>query len=618
MSELWDLLTSMVPEPRVEPQVKFGYALTDGPSNSSDLERIVALPRRPAFKGDELNLAAEYTLKYRREGGTWNLWPIQAFALRDLEQSKGLVAHIKVGGGKTALGALAGTAVGAKRVLYLCPHSVEEQVRTRAVPELARQFRIPNLANAIYCSDTDAILHVASYETVSRRPEFLVRLAPDLIILDEAHAVSNTTAARTKRFRDYVRTARPRLVVMSGTLLAKSIEDLIFFCTHTLGLGSPVPISYQEGQLWSSALDPVGDPSVVAPPGELVRLCNFGETLREGFRRRFTETLGCVATSEEDLGTSLVIQERKVKVPKEIREALEKLKETWTTPGGERLQYELDYYRVVSQVCTGFFYRWVWPEGTDLALKREWLDSRREYHQEVRAFLEHGSKPGLDSPGLLALAADRFTALYGKYQKKYPNGTKARWARIASWLSRRGKLLWRSETRARWLAVKDSLNPPTEAVWLNDFLIEDVAKWGDAHVGVVWYRNRALGERLASKTGWPLAKDGHDLERLIKEAYNKTPIIVSLRIGATGIDGLQRLFSEQLVVSPPASNKGWEQMLGRLHRMHQKADEVTTWAYMHVPEYGKALKKAVAEAEFVQQSVGSSQKLLTSTLTFPL
>lgn len=607
MISLADLLNSLPsPKPETPPQVKFGYALTDGPTNSSDLERIIALPRRPAYSG-KVDFVPEYTNKYRREGGTWDLWPIQAFAIRDLEQAKGLVAHIKVGGGKTALGTLAGTAVGAKRTLYLCPHSVEEQVRNRAIPELAKQFRIPNLAGAIHCSDTEGLLYVASYELVSRRPEYLVKLKPDLIVLDEAHAVSNITAARTKRFRDFVRSYRPNLVVMSGTLLAKSIEDLIFFCTHTLGLGSPVPLSYQEGQLWASALDPQGEPSVSAPLGDFVRLCNPGENPRSAFRRRFTETLGCVATSEEDLGTSLLIQKRKVKVPKEVHEALVKLKETWTTPGGDRIQYELDYFKYASQVACGFFYRWIWPVGVDPLLKKEWLEARLEYHQEVREFLEHNHKRSLDSPGLLAVAADRWTTL----ERRLAEHTQKRQREILNWLAKRGKPIWRSETRARWLNVKDQLSPPTEAVWISDFLVEDAATFDH---GVIWYRHRAFGDALHAKTGWPICRDGEALEEFIKVGDSSRPLIVSLKVGDTGKDGLQKMYSEQLVCTPPGSNKGWEQVLGRLHRPGQKADTVTTAVYQHTPEYCKSVENSLEHAKFVHETIGSSQKLLTATV----
>ena len=93
---------------------------------SRELDRILALPRRQW--ADE-GFAAELTKCLKRPGGTMTLLPIQAQALCELIASDGLVAPIRVGGGKTLITLLAPFVVRAKRPLLVTRASLLEKTK---------------------------------------------------------------------------------------------------------------------------------------------------------------------------------------------------------------------------------------------------------------------------------------------------------------------------------------------------------------------------------------------------------------------------------------------------------------------------------------------------------
>ena len=63
----------------------------------------------------------------------------------------------------------------------------------------------------------------------------------------------------------------------------------------------------------------------------------------------------------------------------------------------------------------------------------------------------------------------------------------------------------------------------------------------------------------------------------------------------------------------PSSGKVWEQLLGRTHRPGQGADVVEVHIYQHTGAYKQALSSAIKDAEYIQDTTGSGQKLLYCT-----
>lgn len=477
---------------------------------------------------------------------------------------------LAVGKGKTVISMLAPTVFEARKAVLLVQPQLRNQLVLKDMPFWSKHFRID-----------PSRIEVVSYSKLSRvdGADLLEKIQPDLIVADEAQALKASTAARTKRFKRFMH-AHPetRLVALSGTLTSKSLKDYYHLCEMALGTEqSPLPTFWPVLVEWAQALDPVkeGHEDDVLAVGCLEQLCNAGETARDGFQRRLRETLGVVATSDNDLGISLNIRKREYKPPYVMLAALSNLKSTWALPEGEELEDALAFSRAARQLSCGFYYRWVWPNGQ---ADNEWLDARRAWHREMRQYLSHHARPGMDSPLLLARAA-------------------------AS-----GK--WDSCCWPDWCAVKDRPMPPTEAVWVTDDFVKDVVEWGKKNVGVIWYESSSLGDAIAKASGFPLYGPGEEASRKILDEDGSRTIVASVLAHGTG-KNLQ-MFNKNLVTQPSSSGATWEQLLGRTHRPGQEADEVWVDYYEH-EAFDVAVTNAQRDAAYIFETTGQKQKLLQAT-----
>ena len=129
--------------------------------------------------------------------------------------------------------------------------------------------------------------------------------------------------------------------------------------------------------------------------GALKRFCDIEETeiqhysredqlsvCRDGYRERLTKTAGVVATSDEGVSCSLVIQKKKTdRYAGHIDQALVNLRHLWLTPSAEEVTDPLDFWRKAREISMGFYYEWKWDEGQ---ADTEWLEARREWRSYVR------------------------------------------------------------------------------------------------------------------------------------------------------------------------------------------------------------------------------------------
>lgn len=546
---------------------------------SSELTRIAALPRRTAHVTDEEVEALHRELCL--PNGTRRLRPIQALALAEARRTNGLFGPIGVGAGKSDIALLLPIIMKSKKAVLLVPANLREKVFAQDYPTLIPHYRMPKLVTGnVLPIESSCSLWVHSYNELSSasKHDLLDTIEPDLIICDEAHALRYPSAARTRRFLQYFKTHRDtRLCVLSGTMTSKSIKDYAHLAWLSLRENAPLPTKWTVLEEWAAALD---SSPVPAPAGALVELCKENESAREGFRRRIIETQGVIATSENAIGTSLVVSERKLKAPKVIVEALRQMRETWTTPDeGEAFDDILTLHRFARQLAAGFYYRWIWPKNEPLQVRTAWLEARKAWNREVANYLTYRAKPGIDSPLLLAKAcAD---------------------GRVASM------------NYERWALLKETAQPAVEAVWLDDYLVRDAVEWGREEVGIIWYEHASLGAAIARKGGFPLFGPG--AEGILKEKGTRT-IVVSIKAHGTG-KNLQS-YKRNLVTTAPTSGTVWEQLLGRTHRPGQAADEVTVDVYRHTLEMRAALTKALRDAQYQQTTTGNQQKLLSATYTF--
>lgn len=591
---------------------------------SEDLRRILELPRRdpPAPGSPQAEALIELiSSRFARENKACRCAELapnrgpnpcvtrlrlaQAWALYEIGLEAGCLGPIGVGHGKTILDLLAALAMPDCRlaVLLVPPGLVDQLIAEYKL--VGQHFRMPRLIVHRRQRDfadlrgSEPTLHVFPYSMLSR-PEstvWLEDMKPDTIIADEAHKLRYPDTATTGRvLRYFQKHPTTRFCGWSGSLTDSSIKDYAHLSALALRHASPLPINPAVVDDWSRAIDP-GD--FQAPMGALEALCRPGESVDYAFHRRLVETSGVVSTTEPAIDSDLVIEERKLsdRLPEAVRVALNDLRASWTRPDGEELVDAFAVARCAHQLACGFYYRWIFPRREPLHVIVEWLAARKEWRSELRQFLRH-RREHLDSPKLVATAASR--AWRDEWSSKPVD---------ALWYRPDQLPCWKAETWPRWKAARGTVEPKTQAVRLDPFLAEDAAAWANEHRGVVWYQHRAFGEWVGEIGKLRVHGGGPDAGPRIAAEDGRASIVASIKAHGTGRDGLQRLYHEQLVGNPPASATGWEQLLGRLHRIGQAQPVVRAEFYRHTPEIRSHVDTALARALYVETTLGSVQKI---------
>ena len=561
---------------------------------SMEWERINALPRRVL----DLDAVQDVTPLFAKPGCKLSFWPIQSAMLIECALADGLFAQVRVGGGKTLAGLALPTAMDSKNAIYLTTARLKKQLEREAAAFYGKHFKLPLdritivSYNELSSPETDDIL-----ERINERGEHPV----DLIVCDEFHSLKNPKSARTKRFLRFGdEHPAVRYAFLSGTPSTRSIIDYAHLIEMALRKNSPVPGHYRQLRDWAGALDV--KPEYVLDPGVLMRWCNEQppkeaidhrrKLARGGYRRRLAETQGVVLSSDKELGSSLIITKigKRIKLPPAVQALTNEVNRHWSL-AGEEFDSATTKARVLRQLAVGFYYIWDWPDGKP---DTEWLEARAAWNKEVREKLKH-SGPGMDSPYLLEKAAKRYW----------------KWAKTKSGKPMPAKS-WASEAWLAWREVKDRPEPPKKAIWVDDFIIDAAIEWAKKQKknAIIWYRWRAVGERLAAKSGFPHYGAGTDSEE------SRDPIIVaSIRAQGTG-KNLQHHFSRNLFVSFPANGMTVEQTVGRTHRPGQPEDEVLVDWFGHTYEFENAMAAAIEDAKFQEETHGQPQKLLYADLVF--
>lgn len=603
---------------------------------SEDLKRVLELPRRPPLDLDSPRAEAMVDLmtsrwslgdvqcqcaeidpriKAGRRRCIKRLKPVQAWALYEMGIEGGLLAHIPVGAGKTAIGILAPMALealGSKHCLLLVPPNLIEQL-VRDYQLIAQHFRVPSLyvhgIERKFPVDNAPRLHVLPYSRLSlpTSSDWIRNLRPDAILADECDRLRDPNGAGTSRviryFREHGDTTR--FCGWSGSITDDEIGDYAHLAALALRMKSPLPLDHMVVTEWGRVLDENENP---APTGELARFCEVDETLdpnsindvREGFRRRLAESKGVVVSTEASVDVDLIIEERVAPpIPPVILQALDMVRTMWVRPDtliGEKMDEELvdamQVAKVARELATGIFYRWRFDPINGVPQLRqdvdEWRDARKEWHRELRQKL-FAREEWLDSPLLCEHAAQRF---YGDRPK------------------REDRPEWESATWQRYSKIKGKVVPTVQACRVSDYLVVDAARWATEHRGIVWYAMVEFGQWVAEISGLPLHGGGPKAgERIQNEAGNRS-IIASIKSHGRGRDGLQAIYNEQLITQLPSSSTMNEQLLGRLHRQGQPEAEVRAWFYLHTKEIKDALEMALRRANYVRGTLGASQKLL--------
>lgn len=625
------------------------------PYETSEAERILGLP-----SWDPATFKVDLTDELKTPTGTMKLSPVQSLALYWARKAGGLIAPLAVGTGKTAISLLAGRVMGARRPLLLIPTDAQNPLR-REIEKMRPHWQVP-LVVAHDTKDNSGALRILPYSQLSlaRGTDILDKLQPDVVIADECHSLRYMSSARAKRviryFKSYPET---RFVGLSGTVTSKGLRDYAHLCELALRNSSPVPLKEADLIAWANVIDAdavarsqdirafeefcpnLGSLTEVEIAWALQEIdagTDTGRALkrtggqlpakslkraaRNAFRERFVRTVGVVATTEGSVQCSLKLRERALRVPDVVQEALDDLNATWTRPDGEELVTALDKWRCAAQLSQGFYYRWVWPDNV---VDTEWMGYRSWWHREVREVLKK-SFVGLDSPLLVTRAVSdlrlndlmcgacgahqRHEYTYctkcnavctGKEAQAYPLDEQEKHALISAWTH------WSSvsEEHPELPPPNKRPKPPTETVWLDAFLIEDALEWRKEHPkGLIWFDDRAVEAvlRLLGVETYGGGEDPPEDGRGMALSINAFKQVRNLQKN-----------SENLMLSWQSSGQVMEQAIGRTHRQGQEADEVLVDFYNHTDSTQEALTRSRNDAEYLQQTQGSPQKLVYAT-----
>lgn len=552
-------------------------------TNSVEFMRVKALPRRELLFSYDDGGVQDVTPLFRKEGGTMRFRPIQSAALIEAAKSDGLFAPMSVGAGKTLVTLALPEAMDSKNAVLLVPARLKKQLGYE-IEKYEEHFYLP----------TDRITVVSFHELSSAKKQHILdESGADLVVVDEAHSLRHRSSARTKRFLRFAK-ERPecRFAFLSGTMTTRSITDYAHLIELALRKNSPLPGGYREVQDWAGAIDV--KPKYVMMPGALKELCEKDEEVRDGYRRRMIETPGVVATSEDEVGASLIFRKLKAPIPGVVEQHLHEIRKNWSL-AGEEFDSAISLHRALRQVACGFYYEWIWPGGIP---DYDWLDARAAWHKEVREKLKRAKK-GMDSPLLVAQAAERFS----QWEREGAEGSPpANSFRSENWDA------WKEQKEAK---PEFNPTPPKRTVWIDNFLAHESIIWArkrqkESTPAIIWYEHKALGEEIVRLGGFPHYGAGVD------SSQAKEPVIVcSMRAQGTGMN-LQH-YSHNLFTSLPPNGAIVEQVTGRTHRMGQEADIVWVDWFGHTPEAEDAFVAAKEDAEYIEKSFGQPQKLVYAT-----
>lgn len=640
--------------PRVETYESFDRndLRGDAVGDSADIRRVAELPRRQrpsdefllefaAFLKQELGRkditretcrCADFPNMGRMTPTGFDvhcdeLLPTQAWTLYEAAKYGGILGPIGVGHGKTLLDMLVAMVLAKVRtVVLLLPSPLKKQFDDNWA-YYSQHWMLPNLAHDGIYFDNRPFLHVLSFSELSsaKNTQLLEELNPDVVIVDEAHALRNVTSARTKRFNRFMSEAKKRgarLFCWSGTLVDSTIEDWSTLSEFALGDGSPAPLHWPAVQEWASALDPGPNPN---PVGHLYKIGCDSEKPMLGFQKRINDTPGVISSGDKaSCQASLSINERLVKVPPELTDYVNRFDENakinaWKRPDGDEILDALSAAACARQLACGFYYRWRWPivdgQPQRISVIEAWKAARKLWRCELRAKVQMGGAH-MDSPFLVQKAAVRWHRGYVHIFKtedgeeiervEYPPYTKQN--------AKRPKLgplpTWDSKHFLEWERLKDTAVPENEAVWVSDFLVDDALNWLAEGPGLLWYEFNAFAARLlekGEKHGLTFAGPGESGARVVRDLRGTERVVASIRAHGTGRN-LQQ-FARNLVANPPSGGGAWEQLLGRTHRQGQKKDEVTVDVYRHTEAFRNAVKSAHELAGFIQDTFGATQRL---------
>jgi len=564
----------------------------NGDPKQEELKRILSLPIAEPLSEEEHEAWEKICVKPRSYAKGWRLFPSQADATFAIAQYQGVLAPIKVGGGKTLTGLLGAALLSQYHLhekMVLClPSKTFYQLQLKELPKYREHFELYDLpvhllggdctpqARARLAQSGLKGLYVVPYATLSSPSDvcpgykILPWIKPTAFILDEAHNVRDLRSARTGRLSDYIDSCDvpPVVVAMSGTMLAKTLLDFHHISTWSLRDRSPLPISHSRCVDWACVLDPQASPSrrqrtFFLPLLEWAGSSDLSQRgLRQAFRKRLKSTPGVVSASEDDLGTSLVFQNNPASTdnpdfPK-LMEMVRMVEKDGLTPNGDELEDKFGGHRWLKELSAGFYNELVWPELEQIGENaEERLDrskvhheSLQKYHKGLRKWISYNRTPGLDTAFLVG-------------SELYHHGAKRVGAELHT--------LW---SDARALDFDGRVHRVGYPVRVCNYKVIHAVEWLSSvdDEGIIWVESPEIGRWIHELAPHTIFCDASPYGH--KEIQKEEHKAIIATIGAHGEGKNLQHHQNQLVLQWPRGAPIAEQLIGRLHRPGQKADEL--------------------------------------------
>lgn len=571
-----------------------------------DIQRVTELPVEDLSPYHD-ELVEKWSKAYRIRDDARKLRGVQAEALEvgsrmaSIRPYMGWAGQIGVGKGKTLICMLTPKAMGAKRSILLCPSDVKKQTLA-AEHEWGQEYDIVRTTDDVerWRTGDGRYRLVMSYAQLSQpsSTDLLTQLAPDLIVADEAQALGNPTAARTKRFLRYMKknAGTTRFVAMSGTLFGKRIMEFYHLLFWSLRVFSPLPQTKAETQIWGSLYDVDGEPDELAWKRgsfifewfERVRKehpeIEYPQTLRGDDRDearlalgfRIKTCPGMILTTTSSCNTPLHIDGYYPTYSELGRDYLARLHSDHVMPHDAAVDEASTMNENANQLSLGFYYVWDWPNGEP---DEEWLEARRAWFGEVRRYLARWDEDGRDSAKLL------------EDWVREGNGPDALKEALELWDTQRHKP-----------------EPPVLTRWFDYGPCLSALDWAREHAdvgGIIWFKHRAVGDMLET-LGLKVIRKGR-----VDNLRSKYPVIcLPITVYHKGHDLYD--WNHQLIMQMPPGGKICEQLLGREHRQGQ-TKPVYTSVFAHTWKLRQNFERANVDARVQQAITFQPQKLLLAT-----
>jgi hypothetical protein len=616
-----------------------------GIMGDAELRRVLDLPISLPLSPEEFEDVNRQFVNADKFQAGWRLFPPQAQALRDYDRFGGAFCPIGVGWGKTLITLKAadiGYRKGLRKILLMPPPEVYTQLVKRDIP-WARNY--VTLGVPFYPLGRKTLkqreklvrsgrpgCYIMPYSLLSTRDtDFLLEsIMPELILADEAHLIKNTRAARTRRIINFINEHVPQMVALSGTITNKGIRDYHHLIRICLAAGCPLPRNPIMAAEWGSIIDSDAEFLGFDQTKSMIPLLAWAKAkfpdekfpgnttgFRRAFKHRLTTTPGVVATSDEEIQASLLIENIAPTKMEEaegfdrLQELMAQVQDDFVTPNGDEIEHAIHTFKWLQELSAGFYNELVWPSPASLARRKGWTvqeaeralhraqehhQAQQEYARELRAFLNDRPPKGMDTPMLVGLAIYRDDA------------------RVPAHLAE----LWDEVKALEWegMPQRDS-----NVIRVCDYKVQAAVRWAEGlpkgSGGVIWTHHKAMGLWLMEAfkgTGvdvihCPAGNAGG--ERIMDVANAGKVCVASIEAHGTG-KNLQH-FAHQLFLQWPRPAKTAEQTLGRLHRNGQQADEVRTTCLRALPWDDMVFAATLNDAIYITQTTGLRQRLIKAS-----